>query len=95
MTRNYEMVYVINPELGEEGVTALRDQIQDLVAKAGTVAAVEEWGRKRLAYEIDDLKEGYYVVTTFDAEPASIEELERVLRIRDGLLRFLIVKTDE
>lgn len=94
--RAYEAVYILSPELGEEAITALNQKLQTLIRENdGIVDVVEEWGRRRLAYEIEDHKEGYYVLLRFRSEPDFPRELERVFKLSDGLLRFLVVTAPE
>ncbi|HHX36981.1 MAG TPA: 30S ribosomal protein S6 [Clostridiaceae bacterium] len=95
MAREYELVYVLNPTIGEEELTALNDRINKLVEMHGTVVSVDDWGIRRLAYEIEDLKEGHYFLLTFTAESNGPREIERVLRISDGILRFLIIRKED
>lgn len=94
MANKYELVYILNPVLGEEAVTAISEKIQALVEAAATVEKTDVWGRRRLAYEINDQKEGYYVLINFSAESEFPKELERVLKITDGVLRYMVVRTD-
>lgn len=95
MARNYQVIYILNPALGEEAVLAIAEKIRLLVEAAATVAKVDVWGRRRLAYEIKDQKEGYYVLIDFAAETEFPKELERVLKITDGVLRYLVVRKDD
>lgn len=95
MARNYETVYILNPAIGEEAVHATAEKIQALVESAATVEKVDVWGRRRLAYEINDQKEGYYVLINFSAEAEFPKELERVFKITDGVLRYMVVRTDD
>jgi len=95
MARKYEAVYILNPALGEEAITAATEKIQALVESSATIDKVDVWGRRRLAYEINDQKEGYYVLINFSAEAEFPKELERVLKITDGVLRYLVVRTDD
>lgn len=95
MARKYELVYIMNPSLGEEAVTAITEKIQALIESSATVEKVDVWGRRRLAYEINDQKEGFYVLVYFSAEAEFPKELERVLKITDGVLRYLVVRTDD
>ncbi len=94
ITANYEAVYILDPNLGEEDVAALVDKFKGVVEADGTVTEVEEWGKRRLAYPINDLMEGYYVLMTFTAAAAVPAELDRVFRITDGVMRSLIVCKD-
>ena len=91
---NYEVLYVINPTLGEEQIAALVAKFKDLAESRGTVAEVDEWGKRRLAYPINDLEEGYYVLMTFSSDPAFPAELDRQMRINVNVMRSVIVSKD-
>lgn len=95
MARNYELMYILNPALGEEAVASLNEKIKTLIESSATIEKQDVWGRRRLAYEINDQKEGYYVLTNFSAEVDFPKELERVLKITDGVLRYLVIRTDD
>lgn len=88
----YESVIIINPVLSEESVKALETKITELINANGKVEKVEILGKKRLAYEINKNKEGIYAVFNFEANPDSIKELERVYRITDEIMKFIVVK---
>ena len=92
---NYEVVYIMDPALGEEAIAAMIEKFKTLVETQGTVAAIDDWGKRRLAYPINDLTEGYYVLMTFNAAAAIPAELDRIFRITDGVMRSLIVCKDE
>ena len=94
ITANYEAVYILDPNLNEEDIAALVAKFKGVVETDGTVTEVEEWGKRRLAYPINDLMEGYYVLMTFTAAAAVPAELDRVFRITDGVMRSLIVCKD-
>lgn len=81
--------------MDEEAINTTMEKIQTLIESSATVEKVDVWGRRKLAYEIDDQKEGHYVLINFSAEPDFPKELERVLKITDGVLRYLIVRTDD
>ena len=91
VTANYEVVYIIDPAQGEEGIAALVAKFKTLAEQNGSAVEVEEWGTRKLAYPIDYKEEGYYVLMSFTSEPAFPRELDRVLRINDGIMRSLIV----
>ncbi len=95
MARKYELMYVLSPVLDEEANSALHERVQNLIASEGTVEHVDNWGRKRFAYPIDDQTEGDYTVVTFTAEAEVPAEINRVLRITDDIMRFMIVAVDE
>lgn len=88
----YESVIIINPVLSEESVKALEAKITELINANGKVEKVEILGKKRLAYEINKNREGIYAVINFEANPDSIKELERVYRITDEIMKFIVVK---
>ena len=92
---NYEVVMIYNPDLGEEATAALVEKFKSLAEQHGTVTEVDEWGKRHLAYPIDDITEGYYVLMTFTSDAAFPAELDRVLRINDSVMRSLIVCKDE
>ena len=92
---NYEVVIIFKPDLGEEATAALVERFKTLIEQHGTVAEVDEWGKRHLAYPIDDITEGYYVLMTFTADAAFPAELDRVMRINDSVMRSLIVCKDE
>lgn len=91
----YESVVIINPSLEVESIKALISKISDLINTNGKVNSVEELGNKKLAYEIKKNKEGYYVLIKFEAKPELIAELERVYRITDEVIKFIVVKEEE
>lgn len=95
LSANYEVVYVIDPALGEEGIAAMVTKFKDLAERHSSEVVVEEWGSRHLAYPINYKTEGYYVLMTFVSDPAFPKELDRVLRITEGILRSLIVCKDE
>lgn len=92
---NYRGGIYPQAELGEEATAALVAKFKAMAEARGTVAEVDEWGKRRLAYPIDDLNEGYYVFMTFTADAAFPAELDRVMRITDGVMRSMIVCKDE
>jgi small subunit ribosomal protein S6 len=88
-------MFIVKPELDEEQVTTATDRVHQLVvANGGNVTKTASWGKRRLAYRVGQYREGYYVVSNFDVEPAKIGELERVLKISDTVFRHLLVKRD-
>jgi small subunit ribosomal protein S6 len=92
LTSNYETVLVLNLSLGEEEIKNVVEKFKKLISDNGTVESVEEWGKRRLAYEINDETEGYYVLINFSADNDFPAELDRVYKITDGVLRSLIIK---
>ncbi len=94
-TAKYETVYIIDPVLGEEGIPAIVAKFKDLVEANGTLGEIEEWGKRRLAYPINKLTEGYYVLMNFESQPDFPAELDRIYKITDGIMRSLIICKDE
>ena len=94
-TGKYEALYILDPAQGEEGIAALVEKFKAMVEAEGTVANIDEWGKRRLAYPINDLPEGYYVLMTFESKPEFPAELERVMKITDGVMRCLITSVEE
>ena len=92
---NYELMLIINPALGEEGIASVVERFKTLIEKNGTLAEVDEWGTRRLAYEINPINEGYYVLISFNSAPDLPAEVERIANITDGVIRSLVVCKDE
>ena len=90
----YEVLYIIDPAQGEEGIAALVEKFKALVEAHGTLTSIDEWGKRRLAYPINDLMEGYYVLMTMDTKPEFPAELDRVFKITDGIMRSLITDVE-
>ena len=95
ISAQYELLYIIDPAKGEEGIAAIVEKFKAMVEAEGTLTSIDEWGKRRLAYPINDLPEGYYVLMTFDAKPELPAELDRVLGITDGIMRSLITSVEE
>ena len=91
----YETVFIINPNVEDSGVKTLIEKFSNIINNDGKVESVEELGKKRLAYEIQKNSEGIYVLINFEAEPGLIKELERVYRITDEVIKFIVVRKDE
>ena len=91
----YETIFIIDATLDEENVTALKDKFISLISANGDLESVDEWGKRKLAYEINDRTEGYYFLVNFKAEAAFPKELDRQYKITDGILRTIIIKKDE
>ena len=94
-TEKYELMYIINPNLSEEETAAVVEKFKALVEQNGTLEEMEEMGKRKLAYEINYISEGYYVLVKFTSGPDFPAELDRVLGITDGILRSLITRRPE
>ena len=94
--RQYELIYIVSPETSDEGVADLHTQVEGIVGQfGGEIEKSENWGRRRLAYEIKNYKEGTYVLELINGPGDLVKELERRLRVNDHVIRHLIVRVDE
>ena len=91
----YESIIIINPSVEENGIKELVQKFSDLINTDGKVESVEELGSKKLAYEIQKQTEGYYVLINFEANPGLIAELERVYRITDKVIKFIVIRKED
>ena len=92
---NYELALVLNAKVEDDVRTATLEKVQAYITRfGGTVTNVDEWGKKRLAYEIQKMREGYYYFTQFTAEATCPAELEKRVRIMDNVIRYLIVRPE-
>ena len=91
----YETIFIINPNVEDAGVKELIQKFSNLINNDGKVESVEELGKKKLAYEIKKNSEGIYVLINFEAAPTLIKELERVYRITDEVMKFIVVKQED
>ena len=94
-SEKYEVLYVLNPNLTEEETQAIVEKFKTLIEQNGTIDEMDEWGKRRLAYPINDKPEGYYVLVNFKAEPSLPSELERIFGITEGIMRSMIICKDE
>ena len=95
ISAKYEVLYIINPNLDEEGTAAIVEKFKAMVEAEGTLTGIEEWGKRRLAYPINDIPEGYYVLMTCECKPDLPAELDRVFKITEGVMRSLITAVEE
>lgn len=95
MVNKYETIFIINSEIGEENTKALVEKFKNLLETSAQLESIDEWGKRRLAYEIDDRSEGYYVMANFSAESSFPHELERVYKITDGIIKYLVIRKDK
>lgn len=93
--RKYEVIFIVKP-LEEEATNAVIEKFENLITtNGGTVDKVDRWGKKRLAYEIKDMLDGYYCLFYVTAEPAVVAEVDRLMKINDDILKHMIVKEEE
>ena len=94
--RTYELIYVLKPDASEQEVADLHTQVADIVQRlGGTIDKTDTWGRRKLAYEIGHHKEGFYVLEVIIGSAELVKEIDRRLKVTEGLLRHLIVRVDE
>ncbi len=94
--RKYEVVYIIKPNFEEEQYKQIIEKFNALIlSNGGEILKVEPWGKRRLAYEIDKIREGYYVLLQISGDNQLPRELERNLQIADEILRYLVVRMEE
>ncbi|NLC04333.1 MAG: 30S ribosomal protein S6 [Tissierellia bacterium] len=93
--RKYELVFIFLPTQEEEKRVQLLDRFKKIIEADGSISNVDEWGIRKLAYLIDDIAEGYYVLIHFEATPEVITEIDRVARISDSIMRHMIIREDK
>ena len=92
----YELVVVVNAVIEDDARAAVIEKAKDLITRfGGIISGVDEWGKKRLAYEIRKMNDGFYYFIKFEAETTAIAEIESQMRIMDNVLRYLCVKVEE
>ena len=95
MLRKYETLFIIDAELEEESTQALVEKFKNMIETSGKLESIDEWGKRRMAYPVDDKNEGYYVMATFSADPEFPSELERIFKITDGIVKSLVINKDK
>lgn len=92
----YELLFFVSPSIDEESRVAVMGRIENTIAEGkGTIDNVDEWGKRKLAFEIEGLADGDYTLIDFHTDPTTIAELDRVLRITDAVVRHMIVRRDD
>lgn len=95
--RNYEMMYILNPTVAdqEETLVSAIEKVNSLVTgNGGEIVNEDRWGKRRFQYEINKIREGYYVVLKFKLNPESLDELNRVLKLNEDIVRYLLINDD-
>ncbi len=90
----YESVIIVNPNLDEAGIKAIEEKFTGLINENGKVESVEKVGKRKLAYEIKKQAEGFYMIFNFESKPTAIAELERIYRITDDVMKYIVIKKD-
>lgn len=93
--KKYEAIFVVSTLLEDEKIHEIVEKVKTFVESSAQLESIDEWGKKRLAYEVEHQKEGYYVLMQFAAEPTFPTELERIFKITEGVIKYLVVKRDE
>ena len=91
----YELVLIFKPELSEEDRNTVFSRIQQVIDENGKLEEVHDWGKRKLAYEINYIKEGDYYIVNFDLDPQFVKEIERRCRLFDQIIRYMVVRVDE
>ena len=94
VVNSYETLFVVNPNLAEDELKAVVDKFTALIAENGTVGEIDEWGKRRLAYPINDINEGYYVLVNFTSESSFPAELERRYNIDENIMRGIVIRLE-
>lgn len=92
---SYETLFIIDASLTEEAIKGLVDKFTALIAEHGKISEVNEWGKRRLAYPINDKEEGYYVLVNFESEGNLPAELERIFGITEGIMRSIVIRHED
>ncbi|MEW8969785.1 30S ribosomal protein S6 [Mesobacillus jeotgali] len=94
--RKYEIMYIIRPNIEEEAKKALTERFSSILTENGAeVSEAKEWGKRRLAYEINDFRDGYYQLVKVNATPEAVEEFSRLAKINEDILRHIVIKEEE
>jgi len=93
--RKYETIFILRPSLEEEKRIETIEKFKAIISADGEIEKVEEWGNRKLAYEIEKIKDGYYVLVTFKANPTLPKELERNFKISDDVLRYIVINLED
>lgn len=93
--RKYEVMYIIRPSIEEEAQKALVERFNEVLTEKGAeITEAKEWGKRRLAYEINDFRDGFYMVLKVNSNPEAIQEFERLAKISEDIIRHIVVKDE-
>lgn len=94
--RKYEIMYIIRPNVDDETKKAIIDRFAKVLTDNGAeIVETKDWGKRRLAYEINDFREGYYQIVNVQSEPVAVQEFDRLAKISEDIIRHIVVKEDE
>ncbi|MBS4534410.1 30S ribosomal protein S6 [Clostridium sp. D2Q-14] len=92
--RKYESVFIFETRLEEEARNNIFDKFKKIIEEKGTITNIDEWGSRKLAYEINDLSEGYYIIVNFEGEAEAVKEMDRIAKITDGVMRLMTIRDE-
>ncbi len=92
---NYEAVLIFKPDMSDQDRTELFERFKSVIEENGEVTNVDDWGKRRLAYEINYIREGYYYIVEFKSLPDHIKEFERRLRLSDFIIRYMVIRKED
>lgn len=96
MMRKYEIMYIIRPNIEDEAKKALVERFNSVLSDNGAeLTEVKEWGKRRLAYEINDFRDGYYMLLQVNSEAAAVQEFDRLAKISEDIIRHIVVKKED
>jgi len=96
MMRKYEVMYIIRPNIEDEAKKALVERFNNVLSENGAeVAEAKEWGKRRLAYEINDFRDGYYMLLQVSSEAAAVQEFDRLAKISEDIIRHIVIKKED
>jgi small subunit ribosomal protein S6 len=93
--KNYEAIYILKPNSEEEEKEEVLNKVKDIISESGEIENIDEWGNKRLAYEIKNFSEGYYTVINYNGVHKTNQKLDKLFKISDSVIRSMIVKIEE
>ncbi|MBP3045382.1 30S ribosomal protein S6 [Bacillus subtilis subsp. subtilis] len=94
--RNYEVMYIIRPNIDEESKKAVIERFNNVLTSNGAeITGTKDWGKRRLAYEINDFRDGFYQIVNVQSDAAAVQEFDRLAKISDDIIRHIVVKEEE
>ena len=94
--KNYEAVIILLPDMEEENRNAVIEKLKNIVTdRKGTVESIDEWGKKKLAYEINKIRQGYYYLINFSSESDAVDEINRICKIDENVMRHMVVRKED
>lgn len=94
--RKYEVMYIIRPNIDEESKKAVIERFNNVLTSNGAeITGTKDWGKRRLAYEINDFRDGFYQIVNVQSDAAAVQEFDRLVKISDDIIRHIVVKEEE